>query len=285
MLYDSLAEQNDTGEIQKVSGFNNAAGQLAMILGSFTGSFIASDLGLESFVRVILFTACSVAAALVTSGWLKEPATSPSQASRSSQQRLHDGFLLVRTNRSFQRILLLSVLATPFLNYLLTLFQPYFVKAKVPGIWFGITLAGASVLGILASKYAYLLDKTWGVSKGIFLATWLPGLFYLLMTWISRPPWMTVVLFIGAYGSMHLQRPIFTDYLNRHISSHNRATVLSLMSMISGIYIAGMGLIIGAIADVSLSMAFLCMGGIIVLSASVFRIHEEHVTPQEPNPA
>ena len=174
MLYDSLSEQHNTNEIQKISGFNNAAGQAAIIIGSFTGSFLASDLRLVSFMRVIILTACSVGLALVASGWLREPMTLSSQVSQSSWQRLQDGFLLIKTNRSFQRILLLSVVTTPFLNYLLILFQPYFVNAKVPGVWFGISLAAASCLGVLASKYAYMLEKTWGVSKGIFLATWLP---------------------------------------------------------------------------------------------------------------
>ena len=281
MLYDSLQIEGKTDDMQQVSGFNNAVGQLAIIIGSFVGSFIASDLRLDSFLRVIFFTACSVSIALVVSGGLKEPTTPSSQSTPGSWQLLHDGFSLFKTNRSLQRILLLSVLATPFVNYLLTLYQPYFVKANVPGVWFGIALSVASGFGVLTSRYAYMLEKICGVSKGIFLATWLPGLFYLLMAWISSSPWIAIFLFIGSYSSIHLQRPMFTDYMNRHIESRNRATVLSLISMVSGVYVAGMGLIIGALADMSLSFAFLFMGSIILMSSSVIRIHESHVTPAE----
>jgi hypothetical protein len=144
---------------------------------------------------------------------------------------------LLRTNRSLQRIILLFLLATPFLNYLLNFYQPYFVKAHVPGVWFGVALSLASLLGILSSRYAYLFEKIFGVKNGVLLATLLPGIFYILMATIFHS-WTAFVLFILAYSSMQVQRPIFVDYLNRHIESRNRATVLSLINVFSGIYIA-----------------------------------------------
>jgi hypothetical protein len=89
--------------------------------------------------------------------------------------------------------------------------------------------------------------------------------------------WMAILLFVVAYSSMNFQKPMFADYMNRHIESHNRATVLSLISMISGAYVAGMGLIIGVIADVSLSWAFLFMGSLISVSALIIRVEKPHV--------
>jgi hypothetical protein len=190
---------------------------------------------------------------------------------------LKNGIMLLKSNTALQRILLLSLLATPFINYLLNFYQPYFIQAHVPGIWLGIALSLASFLGVLTSKYAYLLEKTCGVRKGILIATLLPGVFYMLMATISSS-WIAILLFIGAYSSMNLQKPMFADYINRHIESKNRATVLSLISMVSGLYIAFMGLIIGGIADVSLSFAFLVMGSIIIISTLLIKIEHVHVT-------
>jgi MFS family permease len=76
---------------------------------------------------------------------------------------------------------------------------------------------------------------------------------------------------------MTIQAPIFFDYMNRHIESKNRATVLSLINMLSGVYVALMGLLIGFIADFSLPFAFLFMGGIVILSTLLIRIEEYHV--------
>ena len=112
--------------------------------------------------------------------------------------------------------------------------------------------------------------------KGVLLAVVLPGLFYIIMAVLFHPV-ISVILFITTYGSMNFQKPIFTDYTNRHIESSNRATVLSLLNVFSGIYVALMGLLIGFIADFSLHYSFVFMGSIIILSALLLRIEESHV--------
>lgn len=63
-----------------------------------------------------------------------------------------------------------------------------------------------------------------------------------------------------------------SGHLNRHIESKNRATVLSLISMLSGIYKALTGLLIGRIGDFSLTYAFAFMGAIILVGSLLFRV-------------
>ena len=277
MMYDSLKKQGRESEMQKVAGLNASFSQLAIIIGSLCGGFIASDLKLDSFILVIIITACFVGLAFLVSFLLKEPDTAYENCEQSSIALLKDGLKLLRSNRSLQRIILLSLLATPFVNYLLNFYQPYFVTANVPGVWFGIALSLASFLGMMTSKYAYLVEKIFGVKNGVLIATLLPGIFYILLASIAYY-WISIVLFILAYSSMNIQQPIFADYTNRHIESKNRATVLSLINVLSGIYIALMGLIIGGIADFSLSYAFVVMGSIIIISALLIRIEVYHVT-------
>jgi hypothetical protein len=92
-------------------------------------------------------TAFFVAIALMVSFFLKEPTGVYGHQEQSSLALLKDGMKLLQTNHSLQRIILLFLLATPFVNYLLNFYQPYFVKAQVPGVWFGIALSLASLLG------------------------------------------------------------------------------------------------------------------------------------------
>ncbi len=74
-----------------------------------------------------------------------------------------------------------------------------------------------------------------------------------------------------------IQIPIFMDYMNRHIKSKNRATVLSLISMLSGFYVGIMGLLIGWIADYSLHLSFLFMGLIVIISSVLLKIKKSYV--------
>jgi MFS family permease len=276
MMYDSLKKEGKEKDMQKVSGLNGAFSQSAIIIGALVGGIIAKDLELNSFIFLIMMTACAVGIALFISFFLSEPKSEYKHKEESPIKLFKDGLTLLRTNTSLQRIVLLSLLATPFIDYFMTFYQPYFVQAKVSGIWFGIALSFASFLGILASKYAYLLEKNIGVKKGVLLAVLLPGIFYFLMATIYHPIF-SIILFVLAYASMNLQKPIFADYTNRHIESKNRATVLSIISMFSGIYVAIMGLIIGLIADQNLNYAFIFMGSIIIVGALSLKIESVHV--------
>lgn len=277
MMYDSLKADGKEEEMQKVAGLNGSFGLAATMIGSLIGGFITANLQLSNFVYAIILTAFFVFLSFLASLLLKEPALKYRHSEDSSLKLLKDGLNLIKTNRSLKRIIILSVLATPFINYLLNFYPPYFVEANVAGYFFGITLAIASLLGVLTSKYAYLFERLFGVRKGVLLAVLLPGIFYFLLSFISHSI-ISIFLVVLAFGSMHIQKPIFLDYLNRHIQSKNRATVLSLISIVSGVYVAIIGLAIGFIADISLTYSFVFMGSVIALSAILIRIPESHVS-------
>jgi MFS family permease len=276
MLYDSLKEKGRESEMQKIAGLNNSFPLAATVIGTLVGGYLTRNLQENSFVLVIVITALFVFLSLIVSFFLREPLIEYKHEKNNSFRLLKDGVKLLRTNKSLQKIILLSLLANPFLNYLMMLYQPYFKNADIGGIWFALALATAALLGVFTSKYAYILETRFGVGKGVLLACVLPGIFYLLMAFTSYS-WLCIALVVLAFSSMHIQRPIFMDYLNRHIESKNRATVLSLISILSGLYIGIAGLLIGWIADFSLQYSFIFMGLIIIISSFSFRINEKHI--------
>jgi hypothetical protein len=152
----------------------------------------------------------------------------------------------------------------------LNLYPPRFVAAGVPPVWLGLALAMASGLSIAGARYAYWLEARLGARASLLLATGLPGVLYLAMAVVWHPAFL-VLVFCTLRGSMSLKGPLFAGHLNRHIASQNRATVLSMISMICGIYEALMGLLIGRIGDFSLTWAFLFMGIVVIGSALLFR--------------
>ena len=72
-----------------------------------------------------------------------------------------------------------------------------------------------------------------------------------------------------------MKQPLLSAHINQQISSYNRATVLSIISMVSGGYTALMGLAIGAVADHWLRGAFLGCGILVVIVAITFRFHSD----------
>jgi len=77
--------------------------------------------------------------------------------------------------------------------------------------------------------------------------------------------------------------PLFSQYLNEHIESHNRATVLSSLSMVDSFFDIIIFLGAGYIANTGLNYSFLFCAGIILIAILFFRIEDRHVTNVEHN--
>jgi MFS family permease len=274
LAYDALKADGREGEMSKAMGYIEAAQRFANLLAFSVGGLLVQNLTQERFVTAIIVTACAVGAGFLISFTLDEPdAERQEKASKSSLKLLQDGIQLLRDNRLFRRLALLSLATVPFRDYLGSLYQPHFLDAGVPPLWFGLALSLASGLSILGARYAYWLEERMGKQGSLLVAAALPGLLYLAMAAVVHPVF-SVPVFCALYGSMSLRGPILSGQLNAHIASENRATVLSLISMFSGVYVSLMGLLIGHIADVSVPYGLATMGIIVLAGSLLFRARQ-----------
>jgi hypothetical protein len=67
----------------------------------------------------------------------------------TQKQIILDAFLILKTNKSLRRIVLLAVITTPFVMYLQALYQPYFQMSHVPGPHFDEAWQGLFINRIL----------------------------------------------------------------------------------------------------------------------------------------
>jgi hypothetical protein len=183
---------------------------------------------------------------------------------------------LIISNPLLRKIILFGLFTTPFLAFLNTFQPPYFELSHIPLAWLGISRAIAGVLAILFLRYAFKMEYLFK-ENGVLIATLIPALFYILMSFIFHPI-IGTMLFILNYSSQRLQEPLLADYYNLHIESNVRATTLSSINMLSSIYVAIMGLIMGAIADQSLPLTFLFVGIVIFIGSFAFRLNKNHVS-------
>jgi MFS family permease len=272
LVYDSLKVQGRQDDMSQAMGFIGAAQRMANLLAFAIGGLLVVNLTQERFVLAIAVTACAVAVGWLVSLSLWEP---PIEARAgdgdSSLALLVDGVRTLRDNKLFRRLVVLALATVPFKDYLLNLYQPRFVEVGVPSVWLGLALALASAISIFGARYAYALERRLGSGRSLLLVTILPGALYLVLAAAFQPA-LAVLAFCVLYSSMSLKDPIFSGHLNKHIDSKNRATVLSMISMFSGIYVALMGLLIGRIGDGSLVAAFIFMGAVVLAGSFVFRV-------------
>ena len=286
LVYDSLQRRTAQVTSQRMSeamGTIEAAQRLANLLAFAAGGVLVSNRGQgglalsqERFVLAIVITACAVGVGFLISLTLQaSPSDNAPEQVRANPFRLvRDGLNLLRDNGLFRGLVLLSLATIPFRDYLGSLYQPHFVAAGVPPLFFGLALSLASGLSVLGARYAYWLEARLGPRWGLLLATGLPGALYLVMAVVVHPIF-SVAVFCLLYGSMSLRGPILSGRMNVHIKSENRATVLSLVSMLSGIYVALIGLLFGRIADASVPYALAAMGVTVLVGALLFGSRRE----------
>ena len=74
-----------------------------------------------------------------------------------------------------------------------------------------------------------------------------------------------------------LRAPILSDFMNKHIDSKNRATVLSSVSLVERIVVTILYPIVGFLADVSLNYALMFLGMLALIFTFITRIEEAYL--------
>lgn len=278
LIFDTLKAEKREAEMNKVMGQINSAGYLGFIISFGMSGLLVPDANQTNISAALIATIVAVGLGfLVTLTFKPEKGEQAALQEKSSPiTLLKDGLKLLHRNHALQRLVLLSVLTIAFWDYLITLYQPYFQNIRVPDSLFGPTLALASLMAFFASRNVHKLERRIGPRWSLLIATLGPGVLFLIM-FVNRLPWVGVLAVVLFRGFNALKHPLFADYNNRQIDSHNRATVLSIISMITGGYTAVMGLVIGAVADRWLLGAFLFCGVLVTLAAVFIRIDEKYI--------
>ncbi len=272
LAYDSLKAMGRQAEMSKAMGFIVAAQRAANLIAFALSGVLIGVLTQARFVRAIVATACAVAAGWLMTWTLKPVPHDRPASGTSSIQLLLDGVEALRANPRLWRLTLLALATIPFRDYL-GMYQSRLVGVGVTPAGLGLIQAAAAALSILSARYAYWIAERLGGNAGLLLATCLPGVLYLIAAATVHPAF-SALAFCLLSGSMSLRAPLLSGRLNPHIESRNRATVLSLISMLSGLYVAVMGLLIGRIGDRSLTWAFGLMGVVVLGGSFLFRVRE-----------
>ncbi len=273
ILYEALPDGDRLSAMQRAKGFLGAATQTGSVVAYSIGGIIAADLTLSRMTINIALGAIAVATAAALSFRLHEAPHVAERARPDSRKLLSTSWRAIRSNPVLLKIIALSVATHAFGAHLLVFYQQYFLETGVPGVWFGLGLSIASVGVVIAQFYAWKLPKRIGTSLAMLLSTLLPGVLYLVMA-LNGLAWLAVVLFVVQWAIIHLSVPLFSGLFNIHLPDDARATSLSIINGATTVYIGLGGIILGWLADESLSLTFTLIGVIIVVSALAIRLDE-----------
>jgi hypothetical protein len=208
---------------------------------------------------------------------LKEPEIQEQKESKRYLKTLVDGLKHFKEHKVLKLLAFDSISVSVLVFFLIWLYQPLLQSIGVPIIYFGFVHAGICAIQILFMNSFDKLEKVFHSKKNyLVMSAVIAGLGFALLSIVTNVALVIIILIIIA-GFGFTRDVLFKSYFNKYIESHQRATVISTISMIrrfaSGIIYPLLGLMVA----VSLSYSFFILGVIIITLALVSRVEEGHL--------
>ena len=149
-----------------------------------------------------------------------------------------------------------------FVGYIF--YQPYFESIKIPLVYFGWIYFGMNLLAAAGSKISHRIENFLGERKILILV-----LITLIISFLGMAKGLIVlgaVFPILISFSVGVFDPVITDYMNKHIESYHRATVLSLHTLLTNVFATVAAPFFGWIVDFwSLKQAYVMACFILII--------------------
>lgn len=277
LIYDTLKKLHNT-EISKKVFSNMESFKLAgIVIGAVSGGFIAKNLGLR---YPLLLQAGPFAIAGCLAFTFKEARVSenrPGLSFREYKKILREGIKYFLGNRTLKILTLDMVVVFAFSWLMIWFYQALLQNAGVDITYFGFVHAFMCLAQIFIISNFIRLERWLGAKKRLlFLGAFLTGVFYIMLGVTRFKP--LVILGIILSAGFGLSRgPLFSNYMNKHIPSERRATVLSTTSMLRTFSIVIANITAGFLAYWSIPYTLLVSGIIILIFSFLSKIKEEHL--------
>ncbi len=263
-IYDTLTELKQEKNYSKIWGNVKFYGLLAMAFSQIIGGFVGKINFRWTFYLSIPFYLLLIPVTLS----LHEPKRHKLIIEKDHLHNLSKivKFALIE-NVKLRWLIIFSAIVYALYSAGLWLYQPYFKLSGVDIAYFGIIFASFQIVAALSSKYAHRIENKIGAKISLLVLVPIIFLGYLLTS---------KIVFLFSFAFIYLFQfvrgflePVFSDYVNKLVTSDIRATVLSVQSLVKRLLYALLIPFIGWIADVySLLQAF-TMAGVITLVSGV----------------
>ncbi len=250
LLYDSLRAEGRVGDYPRLAGRHMAVVQTSQGLGALVGGWVAT------YDMSLCFTmsgACAIAAAGVAAT-LREPTHRDASATPSYWRTMAEAARVAAGRPVVRHLVLLGATTSvfPFLLGFMAL-QPYASAAGVAVWTLGPIVLARSVAAVLGSLAAARIAGRVGPGAVLLASQAAIVVSMWLLAALASPAAMGLFLVVALANG--LARPVLSSLLNAEIPSAQRATIISLQSLLWTILLAVVEPLIFVVAD-TISIAF-----------------------------
>ncbi len=259
LIYASI----DASEAQRIFGRYSAFGTLGFIMASLASTVIVAS----AMANTALYTIYPYGLSAVLTLFLVEV-----QDKKNKSPRMVNSFKLAFQDKTIlifvvaiALIMEVAQAVTVFLN------QVQYSRAGINPMYFGLVIAIIQC-GRLISAKANVISKKFGNNNAMSLLVLLIMMSCSLLI-VTKNPIISVASVGTIAISISIIGPIELDIKNKGIKSNDRATILSIYSMIGGLLASLGNVIIGKAANHSLQLGFGICVAMSLLSLILLRIY------------
>jgi MFS family permease len=180
---------------------------------------------------------------------------------------LKDGVKYLLSHRTVKYLLIFTIVFSTCSMIFFQYLQIMLAEAGVQRINFGYFYAFFTFIAALSSQSSHLLDNFIGEKRAIYLVLTLTLVPLLTVKYLILFP-LAFIPLISMQTQAGLFIPLMSTYLNRHIKSHNRATLNSMKSFSGGLSMSILSPIVGILADhFGFRIALMCLGLFVIIIA------------------
>lgn len=280
LLYDSVKRLGKTKDYKKIRGKINTFNQIASIIGVFLGPFFFT---INPRLGFIITGAVYLAAAAVISTMVEPYKSSKTLNIRTHWNQTIDSLKYTIKHKQVMWLIGFFFLSTIGVEFFFDFWQqPLLVAAGLDVKFFGILFAGMMGVRALISWYTEKIERKLKEKASL---TFILASHVILYIIFSIAGLLGLIIgFAIFYAVMAFQEIVWEDYMNSHIESKNRATVLSVKSLVYNILGAGLYVSVGRLIDmysintVLIGAAIVIMlGSLVLFSLKKFNVNAELV--------
>ena len=250
-LYDTLLNLKKENKFKEILGKSAFLENLAIIVSMALGGFLFTINHEFPYLLTAIIASLNIFIVL----FFKEP-----QRIKSNKGLLKhtlSSFKIFHKNKKLLMLSLFSVITISAVVISFFLIQQYYKFIGIPVALIGLVIVGSKIIESLSSKYAYVIEKKLKFKFSIILIALFVVLGYGLMSFYSFY-WAFVFAYLLNIA-LGFSGPVFSDYINKHISSDKRSTILSIKNQLRNVVFLMIPPLIGKVADKSLQLSFSVM--------------------------
>ena len=255
LIYDSLKEINLEKDYMKISGKQEFSYQMAQVFAFIIGGYLATIDYKYVFIITLIFIAITIFQAFS----FQEPNIEKDDIKNKKgleilKLQIKQSYTAIKDNKKIGFFIIFTQIILTFGTSLFFYMQNYLKNSNHDEFFIGLIFAISAIFEAIASTQTFRLEKRIK-EKGILLI--MPIISVICIWLIALTPYAYVFYILMMIVESFIYVAM-SDYINKLIPSKNRATILSLSSMVFSFFMIFIFPLIGKIGDLfSLNVAFI----------------------------